>query len=34
MQHLYSMALFAVIAVNVGIILIAATVAYRRMHDD
>ena len=34
MQHLYSIAVFAVIAVNVGIILVAAAVAYRRMHHD
>ena len=34
MLHLYSIALFAVIAANVVIILLAAAVGYRRMHHD
>ena len=34
MLHLYSAVFLAVIAANVVAILLAATIAYRRMHHD
>jgi hypothetical protein len=34
MLPLYSTVILAVIAVNAGAIVLAATIAYRRMHHD